>query len=404
MALPREVRTFGIVSLLTDASSEMIFPLLPAFLTGPLHAGPRFVGLVEGIAEATATAFKILSGRLADRLRRRKPLVVAGYTLSSATRPLIALAAAPWHVLALRFLDRVGKGTRGAPRDAVMADVTPSADRGRAFGFQRAMDHAGAVAGPLIAAALLALGAPLRTVFALAAVPAALSVLVLIARWREQPRAPLHVDVPVPDADRDPGGGPRPPDAVPDRALGAFMLVLAVFTLGNSSDAFLLLRAQQMGLPLSMIPLLWTFHHVVKSAASTHGGLLSDRIGRRRTILAGWTVYAACYVGFAMAAVAWHVWLLFGFYGLFHALTEGPERALVATMSRTGARGSGFGLYHAITGGMMLPASLLTGTLWEACGAPAALLTGAGLAAVAAAGLWLAVPEPRPAGGQDQSL
>jgi MFS family permease len=317
MGLPREVRTFALVSLLTDASSEMIFPLLPAFLTGPLHAGPLFVGLVEGIAEATATAFRILSGRLADRLRRRKPIVVAGYALSSAARPVIAAAAAPWHVLGLRFLDRVGKGTRSAPRDAVMADVTPPEDRGRAFGFQRAMDHAGAMLGPLIASALLAAGTPLRTVFALSAIPAALSVAVLVARWREQPRATAVPPARSAAAERS-GAVPRP--------LRAYLLVLALFTLGNSSDAFLLLRAQETGLTLAVIPLLWTAHHVVKAAASTHAGALSDRIGRRRAILAGWTVYAASYAGFALASAAWHVWVLFGVYGFFHALTEGPEQ------------------------------------------------------------------------------
>jgi MFS family permease len=390
MALPREVRTFALVSLLTDASSEMIFPLLPAFLTGPLHAGPRFVGLVEGIAEATATAFKILSGRLADRLRRRKPLVVSGYALSSAARPFIAAAALPWHVLGLRFLDRVGKGTRGAPRDAVMADVTPAQDRGRAFGFQRAMDHAGAMAGPLMASALMYSGASLRTVFALSAIPAALSVLVLIARWRERPRE-------VPPAGRPPAeAAPPPAPASSARPLHAYLAVVALFTLGNSSDAFLLLRAQEVGVALFAIPLLWTAHHAVKAAASTHGGALSDRIGRRRAILAGWTIYAACYAGFAAASAAWQVWVLFAVYGLFHALTEGPERALVAALAPPSARGGSFGLFHAITGGMMLPASLLTGALWQAYGAAAALLTGAALAAVAALLLWLLVEEPAP--------
>jgi MFS family permease len=387
MALPREVRTFGLVSLLTDASSEMIFPLLPAFLTGPLHAGPRFVGLVEGIAEATATAFKILSGRLADRLPRRKPLVVAGYLLSSAARPLIALAAAPAHVLGLRFLDRVGKGTRGAPRDAVMAEVTPPAARGRAFGFQRAMDHAGAMVGPLVASLLLALGLPLRAVFALSAVPAALSVIVLVARWRERAREAAPAAV-LEESER--AGGPA-------RGLRAYLAVLGLFALGNSSDAFLLLRAQDLGVSLAVLPIVWTLHHAVKAAASTPGGALSDRLGRRRTIVAGWAVYAACYVGFALAGAAWHAWALFALYGLFHALTEGPERALVAALSPAGARGRAFGLYHAITGGMMLPASLLTGALWERFGPAPALLTGAALAAAAASSLWLAVPEAPPA-------
>lgn len=392
--LPREVRTLGVVSLLTDASSEMIFPLLPAFLTGPLRAGPRFVGLVEGLAEATATAFKIASGRLADRLRRRKPLIVGGYTLSSAARPLIAAAVLPWHVLVLRFLDRVGKGARGAPRDALMADVTPAAERGRAFGFQRAMDHAGAVVGPLMASALLALGTPLRTVFALAAVPAVASVLVLVVGLRERAAAAPPVDPPPPAPAPSPAAAPTESHPAAGRGLRAYLGVLAVFTLGNSSDAFLLLRAQDVGLALPLVPLLWAFHHLVKSGASTHGGRLSDRIGRRRAILAGWALYAGAYAGFALAEAAWQVWPLFAVYGLFHALTEGPERALIADLAQAGARGRAFGLFHAVSGGMLLPASLLTGALWHAYGPARALMTGAALAGAAAIGLWRLVPEP----------
>jgi MFS family permease len=387
--LPREVRTLGAVSLLTDASSEMIFPLLPAFLTGVLGAGPRFLGLVEGLAEATATAFKVLSGRLADRLRRRTPLIIGGYLLSSAARPLTAAALQPWHVLVLRFLDRVGKGTRGAPRDALMADVTGAADRGRAFGFQRAMDHAGAMIGPLLAAGLLAAGTPLRTVFALAALPAVASVLLLVFGLRERARAAVA----APPAEPQTGGGA--PGVEP--GLRPYLAVLALFTLGNSSDAFLLLRAQETGVALAGIPVLWAFHHLVKSAASTHGGLWSDRVGRRKAILAGWTLYAAAYTGFAAASRAWHVWLLFALYGAFHALTEGPERALLADLAHAGRRGRAFGLFHAVSGAMALPSGLLTGTLWHAYGAPAALLTGAALAGAAALGLWWLVPEPRAA-------
>ncbi|HET8647114.1 MAG TPA: MFS transporter, partial [Vicinamibacteria bacterium] len=226
-----------------------------------------------------------------------------------------------------------------------------------------------------------------RLVFALAAVPALLSVLVLVLGWRERPPAPARPQEPQAPAV---AAGPAP-------GLGAYLAVLAVFALGNSSDAFLLLRAQSLGVPLAAIPLLWMFHHAVKSAASTHGGLLSDRLGRRRTILAGWSVYAASYAGFALASAAWQVWVLFAFYGLFHALTEGPERAYVAALSPTGARGRGFGLFHAVTGGMMLPASLLTGALWEWRGPATALLVGAVLAAVAAVLLWRVVPEPPPA-------
>ena len=384
--LPRAVKALGLVSLLTDASSEMIYPLLPAFVTGTLKAGPAFLGAVEGLAEATAALVKLAAGRLADRLPRRKPLVVAGYGLSSATRPLMALATLPAHVLVVRLLDRVGKGVRGAPRDALLADVTPEDRWGRAYGFHRAMDHAGAVVGPILASAALLFTTDLRIVFALAAVPAVLAVAALVFGVREEPRGR-----PGPAPAKE-GAGPIRPELRP------YLFVLAVFTLGNSSDAFLLLRAQEAGVSLTAIPLLWAFHHVVKSAASTAGGSLSDRGGRRKAIVAGWAVYALVYAGFSQARTATHVLLLFAAYGLFHALTEGPERALVADLAGPGARGRAFGLYHAVTGAALLPASLLTGYLWQAFSPAVALGTGAALAAAAAVGLLTVVPEGRRAG------
>jgi MFS family permease len=380
--LHRTVRSLGIVSLLTDASSEMIYPLLPAFLTGVLGAGPAFLGLVEGAAEAVAAVLKIASGRLSDRLARRKPLVVAGYALSSLVRPLVALATVPVHVLAVRVSDRIGKGMRSAPRDALVALVTPAADRGRAFGFQRAMDHAGAVIGPLLASAvLLVRPRDLRTVFALAAIPAALAVATLVFAVQDEttPRA-------APAAAAPPTAGRL------EHGLVRYLAVLALFTLGNSSDAFLLLRAQEAGVAMAAIPLVWALHHLVKAAASTWGGGLSDRIGRRAAIALGWTVYALAYAGFAAVASPPGVVFLFAFYGLFHAFTEGPERALVADLAGPQSRGRAFGLFHATTGAALLPASLLTGLLWQRFGAAVALGTGAALAALAALGLFLVVP------------
>jgi MFS family permease len=380
-ALPRTVKALGLVSLLNDASSEMIYPLLPAFLTATLGAGPAFLGLVEGIAEAVAAAGKVVAGRVSDRLPRRKPLVVLGYGLASVVRPLIALATAPWHVLAIRFADRMGKGARGAPRDALLAEVTPAAQRGRAFGFHRAMDHLGATLGPLLASAVLFFQNDLRLVFALASIPALASLVLLVVGVEEEART------------SGPAGAAK--DGQVGRSLWRYFLVLAVFTLGNSSDAFLLLRAQEAGIGLALLPLLWTFHHVVKAAASTPAGSLSDRMGRRRTIVAGWAVYGLCYAGFAVAAAPLAIWLLFAVYGLFHALTEGPERALVADLTGAETRGRAFGLYHAVTGAMLLPASVLTGALWQRFGAGPALGVGATLAALAAIGLLLLVPEPR---------
>jgi MFS family permease len=374
--LPRTVKTLGVVSLLTDMSSEMIYPLLPSFLVGPLKAGPAFVGVIEGIAESVASLTRLFAGRISDRMPRRKPMIVAGYGLSSSMRPLVAMAAAPWHVLAIRTADRIGKGVRGAPRDALLAEVTPAEDLGRAYGFHRAMDHVGAVAGPLIASGLLLWRQDLRLVFALAAVPALASVLVLVLGVREA-RREIRA--------RATGGaraGPLPP------ALRRYLFVVAVFTLGNSSDAFLLLRAQQAGVALAMVPLLWAALHVIKSSASTAGGGLSDRFGRRPVITAGWILYALVYAGLAAASRAWQVWALFAVYGLFTALTEGPERALVAELAPAGGRGGAFGAYYAVTGVMLLPASVLMGVLWQSLGAATALCAGAALAVSAALLLW----------------
>ena len=388
--LHRTVRSLGLVSLLTDASSEMIYPLLPAFLTGTLRAGPAFLGVVEGLAETTAAVLKIVSGRVSDRLARRKPLVVAGYALSSLARPLVALATLPAHVLAVRLADRVGKGVRSAPRDALVAEVVAPEDRGRAFGFQRAMDHAGATVGPLLGSAALLVTKDLRIVFALAAVPAVLAVATLVRGVREEPRAT------APDpATTAPAAEPA---ARVEPALLRYLGVLALFTLGNSSDAFLLLRAQETGIALAAIPAIWALHHLVKAGASTWGGALSDRVGRRFVILAGWGVYALAYAGFAAAASPVAIVGLFAFYGLFHALTEGAERALVADLAGVTARGRAFGLFHAVTGATLLPASLITGLLWQRFGAPVALGTGAALAAVAALGLLVFVPPPAPRG------
>jgi len=380
--LPPTVKALGVVSLLTDASSEMIYPLLPAFVTGVLKAGPAFLGAIEGVAEATASLLKLISGRVSDRLPRRKPLVVAGYGLSSLSRPLIGLATAPWHVLAIRFLDRLGKGTRGAPRDALVADVTPVEARGRAFGFHRAMDHTGAVVGPLAASALLLLGLELRSVFLLAAIPATVCMIVLVTAVREDPRPKPATKALAP--------------APIGTAFRRYLALLALFTLGNSSDAFLLLRAQEAGVTLALIPLLWSFHHVVKAGTSTWAGGLSDRMGRRRIIVGGWAIYAAVYAGFAAVSGPIGIWSLFAVYGLYHAATEGPERALVADLAGPEAKGRAFGHYHAVTGAMLLPGNLLTGWLWQAHGASVALAFGATCALLASIGLVTLVPEPSP--------
>jgi len=366
-----------VVSFFTDMSSEMIYPLLPLFLTTTLGASASFIGAIEGAAESTASLVKLGSGWWSDKMRRRKPFVVAGYAVASAVRPLIGLAQSASQVLLLRVTDRIGKGIRSAPRDAMIAESVDPAIRGRAYGFHRALDHAGAVAGPVVAFLLLReLGLSLRTVFLLAAIPAAIAVVVVIVAVREpRPAAPA----PAPVAAAAP---PRLHRRF-DRTFWTFLGAVLLFTLGNSTDAFLLLRATDLGVPVSWIPLLWAYLHVVKSATATIGGSLSDRFGRKPLLVSGWLLYAAVYIAFAVATAAWHVWALLGAYGLFYSLTEGTERALVADLVPAADRGSAFGWFHLAIGLGALPASLLFGVLWDRFGAGTAFITGAGLALAA---------------------
>ena len=393
-SLGRNVIALGVVSFFTDMSSEMIYPLLPVFLTTTLGASAGMLGAIEGAAETTASLLKLASGWWSDRVGKRKPLVVVGYGLASIARPLIAAAQSATQVLAIRLTDRVGKGLRNAPRDALIAESVDPSIRGKAFGFHRASDHAGAVVGPLIAFALLQwMGLELRTVFWLAVIPGALAIVTVVAFVRESQASPArsaaeHLTAKPAENSRG--------ENVP-RRFWAYLGVVLVFTLGNSTDAFLLLRANQLGVPIAMMPILWAALHVVKSATSTHGGALSDRIGRKPTLIAGWTIYALVYVGFALASVQWHVWALFVAYGLFFALTEGTERALVADFAATNnKRGTAFGWFHLTVGLGALPASVLFGFIWDRAGAATAFYTGAALAAVAALGIML-IPKPRTA-------
>jgi MFS family permease len=379
-AIRGNVLWLSVVSLLTDLSSEMIYPLLPFFLT-TLGAGAAFLGVIEGVAESTASMLKLASGWFSDRIGKRKPLVVAGYSIASIARPLVGLATAPWHVLLVRFADRIGKGIRTAPRDALLADSVDASVRGAAYGFHRAADHTGAVLGPLVASAILYLGlGGYRSVFLLAAIPAALSVIVLLARVREVEVA--RASVPVA---RFEGFRGLPP------SLRRFLLVITVFTLGNATDAFLLLRAQQLGVDIAMIPLLWAALHVSKVVWSVPGGMLADRVGARPAIVAGWLLYALIYTAFGMATSAWHVWALFLAYGLFYGLTEAPEKAMIAALAPADRRGAAFGAYHFAIGIAALPASIIFGLLWQNFGAATALFTGA-FVALAATLLLLATP------------
>ncbi len=382
----RNVVALGLVSFFTDFSSEMIYPLLPAFLATTLGAGPAVLGLIEGVAETTASLLKLVSGMAADRTKRKKPLVLAGYGLSALMRPLMAFAGNWGQVLAVRFGDRIGKGVRTSPRDALLAAYVAPQDRGRAYGLQRAMDHLGAVAGPLAAFALLSwAGLPLRTVFLWAAVPGAIAVIVLLTAVREIPE-PVHT-------------GPAPTlfDGSLPKPFRAYLAIVALFTLGNASDAFLVLRAIQEGIPVKYVPLLWGAFHVVKSSLSTHAGALADRWDRKKMIVAGWVVYAATYAAWGVATGPGWMIGLFLVYALYSAATEGAERALVADFVPPRSRGTAFGWFHLAVGVSALPASVLFGALYAWRGASAAFGTAAAIAIVSAAML-LALPTPRASG------
>ncbi|HKW46085.1 MAG TPA: MFS transporter, partial [Gemmatimonadaceae bacterium] len=326
---------------------------------------------------STAALLKLASGWWSDRVQRRKPLVVAGYTIASIMRPLVAIAQSAAQVLVIRVSDRVGKGIRNSPRDALIADSVDAANRGRAFGFNRTGDHAGGVVGPLIAFALVQWRhVALRTVFWWAALPGALAVATVLFGVKEVPRRESASQQPI-ASNNEPLG----------RRFWAVLGVILVFTLGNSTDAFLLLRAQQLGVPIAFAPILWAFLHIVKSLSSTPGGALSDRIGRKPLLVAGWLLYALVYFAFGRATQHWHAWALFGVYGIFFGLTEGTERALVTDMVPSTRRGTAFGWYNLTIGLGALPASILFGALWDIRGSRVAFDFGATLALVAAIGI-----------------
>lgn len=383
--LPASVWLLGLTSFFTDVGSEMAFPLLPALVVS-LGGGSAFVGLIEGVADAVSSVLKLLSGAWSDRLGSRKGLVVAGYGLASLARPLFALATAPWHVLAVRVTDRVGKGLRSSPRDALISRSVAQDQAGRAFGLHRAMDHAGAVVGPLVATGLLALGLTVPQVLLWTVLPGALAVACTLAV--RDPKDP-----PAPDAPRAAAAPPAPMS----RTLRRFLAVLLLFALANASDAFVLLRAKELGWEVALLPLLWTLLHVSKLLSNVVGGRLADRFDRARLVALGWLVYAGSYVGFAAAHARWQVLPLLLAYGCFYGLTEPAEKALVKQLAPAARGGRAFGAYHFVLGLAAIPAGLLTGGLWDAFGAPVALLTSAGLALVAAALVLTVRPGPVPA-------
>ena len=376
--IPAAVWWFGATSAANDLASEMIYPLLPAFVTRTLGGGAIALGILDGVAEAIAAGFKLVSGYLADRPRLREPLVVAGYAVAALVRPLIAAATAAWHVIALRAVDRFGKGVRTAPRDVMIADVVPDTMRGRAFGVHRGADHVGAIVGPLLAAALLAAGVGMRNVFWLAVIPGTLAVLLSWAAARKAMSQVSGVGHRVSEDAPPALSGTRHP--APDtrrKGFGTLVAVLAVAAFLRAPETLLILRAQDLGIAVAAIPLLWAALHVVRSLASYPGGLLADRWGPRRTLALGWTIYALLAWAFAQALSVRGAWVVFLAFGVTTALIESPERKLVSALAGSLKRGRGFGWYHGAQSAVALPGAALFGWLYQDLSAHAALTASA---------------------------
>jgi MFS family permease len=371
--LPRPIRLLGWVSLLTDAATEAVYPLLPVFITQVLGGPPVALGLVEGAADATSSVLKVVAGRWSDRAGVRKPIVVLGYTLSSLVRPFVAIATTWGHVFAIRVTDRVGKGLRSAPRDAMLATLAPPGERGRVFGYHWAMDHAGAAVGPLIATVFLYFSPDnYRLLFGLTIIPGLLAVFTLLRVPETFAAVPLVPGVPGVPKVRFPTG------------LKKYFVISSVFALGNSSDAFLLLQLSQSGVPLVGLTMLWSAQHAIKALITMRAGMLSDRVGRRTLIIIGWVIYAIVYYGFAFSESMYALVGWFMIYSTYTAAIEGTEKALVADLTPEALRASAFGWHAAVQGVGALAAGIVFGLLWQSFGAPVAFMTGAALSIAAA--------------------
>lgn len=388
---PRAVVFLGIASLLTDVAGEVVYPLLPAFLTGTLGTTVFFVGVLEGVAETVASLMKFVSGVVSDRTRLREPIVFAGYSLTSLVRPLLGLATGPVSVFVVRFMDRVGKGFRTSPRDAWLASLASPLERGRVFGFHRAMDHVGAMIGPLLASAYLWWKpGEIRSLFLLTWIPGVLAVFFIWLAWRagdargrDQAQGSLLGNGLTPSM--LPAFSLRGVWGALPKELRSYFAVLALFTLGNASDAFLLLKLQQAGVAEAWLPLLWAALHLVKSVSSLFGGWLSDRMGDRFAILSGWGIYAVTYATLAWSHQVEIVIPVFLIYGFFYGLTEGPEKSLLSKLVPEETRGTAFGIFHLILGVMLLPASVLFGFLWYRFSPDTAFMVGSAIALCAIA-------------------
>jgi MFS family permease len=395
--LPRNVWAVGLTSLFMDISSEMVINILPLFLANVLGVQTSIIGVIEGVAEATASLLKLFSGWLSDKLGGRKWLAVAGYGLSAITKPFFYIANSWGLIAGVRWADRAGKGIRTAPRDALVADSTTKETRGLAFGFNRAMDKAGAVIGLLIAAVAvwmaqansLELTRPtFQTIVLLSLIPAFLAVLSLVLGAKDVAVAGRRA---LPQFSLRSLGKP----------FGIFLIIVSIFTLGNSSDAFLVLRAQNLGVSVIGILLMLVIYNLAVTLVATPAGSLSDRIGRRRLVVGGWLLYAAIYLGFALAREGWHVWVLYAAYGLYYGMAFGTANAMVADLVPENLRGTAYGTYHAVIGLLAFPASLIAGLLWQGAGGwsgfgpSAPFLFGGGLALMAALLLAFWMPATR---------
>jgi len=394
----KNIYLLGAVSFFNDFASEMIYPLIPVFINSVLGLGAAFIGIIEGIAETTNSLIKLFSGYFSDKFNKRKAFVIAGYTISNLLRPLIGIVSSWGGLLFLRFSDRVGKGIRTAPRDALIGDCAPAQRRGFAFGFHRSMDHLGAVAGSLVASLILYVFLlDIRKVFLLSIIPGIIAILIIIFGVKEVTRK-INGQKKGLDTNATKGGNS---DTIKDgkiekksilnfrefKTLGGrfsyFLSILVIFALGNSTDAFLLLRASDLGIKTAVIPLIWAVHHISKAIFSTLGGHISDKLGRKTMIICGWVVYFLTYFGFAFADVPYMIWVLFVFYGLFFGFTEGVEKAFVCDMVPKDNLGTAYGFYNLAIGLSALPASLIFGFVWKVFSFKAAFIMGACIAAVA---------------------
>jgi len=370
----KNVFVAGLVSFFMDISSEMIYPLVPLFLAGVLGVNKSVIGLIEGIAEATASLVKVFSGWFSDRIGNRKWLMAAGYGISTLSRPIVALATGWRHVMGSRFMDRFGKGVRTAPRDAIIAEATDNSSLGKTFGFQRSLDTMGAVVGPALAFFLLGiLSNDYRKVFWLSMIPGAIAVLLIIFFITEKKiAAAVHADRPKLTLGHF------------DWKFKFFTIISALFAVGNSSDMFLILRAQQVGVSTVLIPMLYLLFNLVYALSSVPAGVAADRFGKKRIILLGFIVFAFLYYGFAVASDTKTIWLLFALYGLFMGLTDGIQRAFLASIIPPDFKATAFGFYNTVVGLAMLPASLIGGRLWDRVSPSATFYFGAATAAISA--------------------